>query len=48
MSKEQERPGIKHQTWGDTKPRGSEMKESILKDVNKQIVINTSGKSGGS
>ena len=34
--------------WGDDKPRGKQMKDSILADVNKQIIVNTSGKSGGS
>jgi len=29
-------------------PVGTDMKKSILADVNKQIIVNTSGKSGGS
>ena len=41
-------PIVKPQNWGDNRPRGKEMKDSILADVNKQIVVNTSGKSGGS
>jgi hypothetical protein len=39
---------VKPQKWGDNSPRGSDMKKSILADVDKQIVVNTSGKSGGS
>lgn len=50
MSKPVEKPPIqREQSWGAAdKPRGAEMKKSILADVNKQIVVNTSGKSGGS
>ena len=44
------KPEIVRQTsWGNDKPVGNnkEIKKSILADVNKQIVVNTSGKSGG-
>jgi hypothetical protein len=51
MSKPAEKPPIVRQTsWGNGKPVGKnkEIKQSILADVNKQIIVNTSGKSGGS
>ncbi len=41
-------PIVRPQKLSDNAPRGQQMKDSILADVNKQIVVNTSGKSGGS
>lgn len=38
---------VRPQAISDTTPRAAEMKQSILADVNKIIVTNQSGKSGG-
>jgi len=48
MSKPEKPPIVRPQSWGDNRPRGKDMKDSILKDVDEQIVHNESGKSGGS
>jgi len=38
---------VRPQKWGDNSPRGTEMKKSILADVDKLIINKEGKKSGG-